>query len=231
MLKPLTLALTLAASAASVEAAPAGSRPEKKPAVRPAAAVAPMPDADAPIPAGKEVDLTKFLTPERPTVFVFFKPSSVLERDFLDELRHKAKGVRLRTVPLQSGAEAAAQQHEVTQTPAAIVYDRRGRVVTRSSDPAAIVAAVEKAAQVMRIDWVEQGDPRVEEIGKLMGRPVRPGMAPMLPGILRTMSLKPEYLAAINELSQRAHFSDGFIDRRTKEMIATYVSALNKCKY
>jgi hypothetical protein len=35
----------------------------------------------------------------------------------------------------------------------------------------------------------------------------------------------------INKLSRQAHFSDGYLDRRTKEMIATYVSAINKCKY
>ena len=43
--------------------------------------------------------------------------------------------------------------------------------------------------------------------------------------------LRPEYLAAMNEAARKAHFADGFLDRRTKEMIATHVSALNHCKY
>ena len=52
-----------------------------------------------------------------------------------------------------------------------------------------------------------------------------------VPGILRTMSLQPEYMALISATAQKAHFTDGFLKRRTKEMIATYVSSLNHCKY
>jgi uncharacterized peroxidase-related enzyme len=32
-------------------------------------------------------------------------------------------------------------------------------------------------------------------------------------------------------LTDRAHFSNGFLDRRTKELIAMYVSSLNCCGY
>ncbi|MCC2671882.1 MAG: hypothetical protein K0Q72_4353, partial [Armatimonadetes bacterium] len=45
------------------------------------------------------------------------------------------------------------------------------------------------------------------------------------------MSLAPDYLAAINEAARKAHFADGFLTRREHEIIASYVSALNKCKY
>jgi hypothetical protein len=31
--------------------------------------------------------------------------------------------------------------------------------------------------------------------------------------------------------SNGVHFSDGHLDRRTKEMIATFVSGLNRCPY
>jgi hypothetical protein len=31
--------------------------------------------------------------------------------------------------------------------------------------------------------------------------------------------------------SYRVHFSEGHLSRRIKEMIATYVSALNECRY
>ncbi len=35
----------------------------------------------------------------------------------------------------------------------------------------------------------------------------------------------------MDEVSDQVHFSDGHLDLRTKEMIATYVSALNRCSY
>jgi hypothetical protein len=51
-----------------------------------------------------------------------------------------------------------------------------------------------------------------------------------VPDILRTMSLRPDFLAAINEAS-RLHFTDGALTRAQHEMIASYVSALNRCHY
>ena len=52
----------------------------------------------------------------------------------------------------------------------------------------------------------------------------------VVPDILRTMSLRPDFLAAINQASA-LHFSDGALTRAVHEMIASYVSALNKCRY
>ena len=48
--------------------------------------------------------------------------------------------------------------------------------------------------------------------------------------ILKTMSLRPDFLAAIQAAS-RTHFSDGALTRAQHEMIASYVSALNRCRY
>ncbi|MGH2717503.1 MAG: hypothetical protein ACRDJU_02845 [Actinomycetota bacterium] len=48
--------------------------------------------------------------------------------------------------------------------------------------------------------------------------------------ILRTMSLRPDFLSAISAAS-RLHFSEGALTRAQHEMIATYVSALNDCHY
>src|SRR5437016_12368238 len=48
--------------------------------------------------------------------------------------------------------------------------------------------------------------------------------------ILKTMSLRPDFLAAIQAAS-RMHFTDGALTRAQHEMIASYVSALNKCRY
>lgn len=55
-------------------------------------------------------------------------------------------------------------------------------------------------------------------------------MAGVVPEILRTMSLRPDFLAAIDSAS-RLHFSDGALTRAEHEMIASYVSALNRCRY
>ena len=178
------------------------------------------------ISTGKETVLEKHLAAEVPTVFVFLRADSTLEQAFLKELRDSAaKNVAFRVTRLKTGQEPIAKQHGIIQTPTAIVYDRRGRVVKRSSDPGEVREGVKAAGGVMRIDWALEGDPRLDEVVKtLQGRK-------QVPGILRTMSLQPEYMRYIHELSVKAHFSDGFLKRRTKELIATYVSALNKCKY
>lgn len=55
-------------------------------------------------------------------------------------------------------------------------------------------------------------------------------VARVVPDILRTMSLRPDFLAAIDQAS-RLHFSDGALTRAQHEMIASYVSALNHCRY
>ena len=48
--------------------------------------------------------------------------------------------------------------------------------------------------------------------------------------IIQTMSLRPDFLAAIQAAS-RMHFTDGALSRAQHEMIASYVSALNRCRY
>jgi len=48
--------------------------------------------------------------------------------------------------------------------------------------------------------------------------------------ILQTMSLRPDFLAAIHAAS-RIHFTDGALTRAQHEMIASYVSAINRCRY
>lgn len=178
-----------------------------------------------PLTTGNPVVLTRYLIPEKPTLFLFYKPSSTMERSFVTALQ-KDLGARagIQLVPLKTGAEPVAKQYEVTETPTALVYDRRGRLVGRNSDAEQIRAAARKAAGVMRIDWAADDDPRMDQVEKLLGR--RPAG-----GILRTMSLQPEWLAAINQAANTAHFREHALTRRQHEMIASYVSALNKCKY
>lgn len=51
------------------------------------------------------------------------------------------------------------------------------------------------------------------------------------PGILKCFGQRPDFLRQVIEFSNSLHFSDGHLDRRTKELIATLVSALNQCPY
>jgi hypothetical protein len=185
------------------------------------------PEKPAPsvISSGKVVNLADKLMPDKPTLFVFYKHSSTLERDFLAKVSQDAGDrVGVCLIQLKTGAEPIAAKYSVVETPTAIVYDRRGREVSRNSNAEQILLGVKKAAGVMRLDWAEEGDAHYLASVKAMGR--SPGT-----GILRTMTLQPEYLKHINDLSMTAHFSDGYLPRRVKEMIATYVSSLNKCKY
>jgi alkylhydroperoxidase/carboxymuconolactone decarboxylase family protein YurZ len=55
-------------------------------------------------------------------------------------------------------------------------------------------------------------------------------VAGVVPDILRTMSLRPDFLAAVNAASAM-HFTDGALSRAQHEMIASYVSAVNRCRY
>ena len=48
--------------------------------------------------------------------------------------------------------------------------------------------------------------------------------------IIKTMSLRPDFLAGIMAAS-RVHFSEGALTRAQHEMIASYVSAINRCRY
>jgi len=52
-----------------------------------------------------------------------------------------------------------------------------------------------------------------------------------VPGILKCFSSSPELHRKVMDLSSILLFSEGRLGRRRKEMIATYVSALNSCPY
>jgi len=84
-----------------------------------------------------------------------------------------------------------------------------------------------------RIGWVAEQDARgkladlfaAARAGTITGTPRE-----RVSDILQTMSHRPDFLAAIMEAS-RLHFSDGALTRAQHEMIASYVSALNRCHY
>jgi alkylhydroperoxidase family enzyme len=52
-----------------------------------------------------------------------------------------------------------------------------------------------------------------------------------VPGILKCFSHRPDFLLQVMAFSNGVHFSEGHLDRKTKEAIASYVSYLNRCPY
>ena len=82
-----------------------------------------------------------------------------------------------------------------------------------------------------RIRWVEEPD-ATGDIGAAYAEwnAANPGR-PAIPGILKCLSLNVDLFRGMESLSNLVHFRDGQLTRRLKEMIATYVSALNRCPY
>ena len=80
-----------------------------------------------------------------------------------------------------------------------------------------------------RIAWIEDDDAS-GELADIYRQLKRTSMGGNVPDILRTMSLRPDFLRAIDQAS-RLHFTDGALTRAEHEMIASYVSALNRCHY
>jgi hypothetical protein len=52
-----------------------------------------------------------------------------------------------------------------------------------------------------------------------------------VPGIIKCFGARPDFLRQVVEFSNQVHFSEGHLSRRHKEMIASYVSFLNRCPY
>lgn len=52
-----------------------------------------------------------------------------------------------------------------------------------------------------------------------------------VPGIIKCFGARPDFLRQVVEFSNTIHFSEGHLIRRHKELIASYVSYLNRCPY
>jgi hypothetical protein len=76
---------------------------------------------------------------------------------------------------------------------------------------------------------VEEGD-ATGALAELYATAKSRSLAGVVPDILKTMSVRPDFLQAIDAAS-RMHFTDGALTRAQHEMIASYVSALNRCRY
>ena len=80
-----------------------------------------------------------------------------------------------------------------------------------------------------RIKWIEDDD-ATGPVADAFARIRATSESGRVADILRTMSLRPDFMLAIDEAS-RMHFTDGALSRAQHEMIASYVAALNKCHY
>jgi len=178
---------------------------------------------------GPRFDLKKILKEEGTTIVVFIQDTSTVEQQFLRDIeKDQSKGDKLTiaVVRLKDLSAPAAQQYSIKATPTAVVYDRFARELARTSVPDEIRTAVRKGLLMARIKWGDEDDPKAFEV---YGRPIEQ-IQRGLPGIVKTMALRPEAYKMFNIMSDM-HFSDGFLKRREHEMVAAYVSALNKCKF
>jgi alkylhydroperoxidase family enzyme len=83
---------------------------------------------------------------------------------------------------------------------------------------------------VPRIRWVEESaatGPAAEVYGEYMEATGRD----FVPQILKCFSQRPDFLRQVMAFSNTVQFSDGHLNRAQKEMIATFVSGLNRCPY
>ncbi len=81
-----------------------------------------------------------------------------------------------------------------------------------------------------RIAWVED-EQAAGEVAAVYAAWKAANNGRRMPGILKCFSARPDFLQQVIEFSNGVHFSDGHLPRRQKEMIATYVSGLNACRY
>jgi hypothetical protein len=235
----LVLLATLAVPGWAAPARKPAARPDPKPAAKPGASkpVAPKPaalkptadpDAAEVISEGKEAVLVDHLRAESVTVVLFYLTTEPEQAELADALRKRSaleSRIAFKTVKLTSADAPIAKQYEAQELPTAFIYDRNKNLIGRARTFTQVGEHVMQGLKVARIKWGDDSHPNAAEIYRRFG-----GGQRRVPEIMKTMSLRPEIMEAINDLS-RFHFSDGFINRRTKEMIASYVSALNKCKY
>lgn len=81
------------------------------------------------------------------------------------------------------------------------------------------------------VQWVNEDEAagRVAEVYDLW-RSENPGRE-SIPDIIKCFSLRPDFMEQAIRFSYGLHFADGYLTRRQKELIGTYVSALNECPY
>ena len=77
-----------------------------------------------------------------------------------------------------------------------------------------------------KIDLIEDAD-ATGELAKVYDEWRAHSGRQQMPGILKCFSYRPDFLRQVMAFSNGVHFSQGHLDRKTKEAIASYVSYLN----
>jgi alkylhydroperoxidase family enzyme len=81
-----------------------------------------------------------------------------------------------------------------------------------------------------RIEWIEE-DQATGEAAEAYAAYMQATGRAFVPHILKCFSQRPDFLRQVMAFSNTVHFSEGHLTRRVKEMIATFVSGLNRCPY
>ncbi len=90
--------------------------------------------------------------------------------------------------------------------------------------------AVVKQKVARKIEFIEDADASGEVAAVYDEWRAQSGRQQM-PGILKCFSHRPDFLREVMAFSNTVHFSEGHLNRKTKEAIASYVSYLNRCPY
>ena len=178
---------------------------------------------------GEAFTREKVLIPEKPNLLVFYQESSSADKELVEQISaraREARNVAVRLIKLKNLDQPAARENEVKETPTLVVLDRFGNELVKTSKIEEIHLALKKAVGMARIKWVSEDDPEAATVYRMAG-----GGKQGVPGIIKTMSLRPQWMEMVFGLAQMSHFRDGALPRKTKEMIATYVSAINHCKF
>jgi uncharacterized peroxidase-related enzyme len=165
----------------------------------------------------------------RPAFLLFSSEGSSVERAFVAALPLG----RVRVVPVSGLDAAEAKQYRVSETPTLVrltgTGDEQGRCIGASAISAELKG--KKTATCLRqigrrLPWVEESDRRAGWVYRRFS-----GGRDGVPDIFKAMSLRPRLMEKVLDLSEELHFSDGYLDRLTKERIATLVSSANHSAY
>ncbi len=166
-------------------------------------------------------------------LLLFSLNASGMERDFLRTLPLG----QVRVVSLSGLDAPEARRHAVRETPTLVRLSADGAEAGRCVGAAAIAGELTRQEPIgraascpapagPRLKWVEEDDRRAAWVYRRFQ-----GGREGVPEIYKAMSLRPELMEKVLDLSERAHFSDGYLDHKTKERIATLVSSLNRSPY
>jgi uncharacterized peroxidase-related enzyme len=168
----------------------------------------------------------------QPECLLFQSKASSVERDFVTTLPRK--GVQV--VLLASLDAAEARQFHIGETPTLVrvgpALKEQGRFVGAKAISAELAekklapSAICKAPHGPRLRWVEESDRQATRVYRRFN-----GGRETVPDIFKTMSLRPELMEKVLDLSEQGHFSNGYLDRVTKERLATVVSSYNRSRY